>query len=133
MKNEELKKLLKEKGLTNQQIDNLLGNKSYWDNRFEQLQVAQINMAADYYATLDEQFNKACSNIQADIEKWYMRFSNNEGITLAEARRMNKAPDERERLKAAELIGKRYAMWTDKLEANVQQQVVFTNEQELED
>ena len=87
MKNEELKKLLKEKGLTNQQVDNLLSNKVYWDNRFEQLQVAQINMAADYYATLDKQFNKACSNIQADIEKWYMRFANNEGITLSEARR----------------------------------------------
>lgn len=87
MKNEELKKLLKEKGLTNRQIDNLLSNKVYWDNRFEQLQVAQINMAADYYATLDKEFNKACSNIQADIEKWYMRFANNEGITLAEARR----------------------------------------------
>ena len=87
MKNEELKKRLKEKGLTNQQIDNLLGNKVYWDNRFEQLQVAQINMAADYYATLDKQFNRACSNIQADIEKWYMRFADNEGITLAEARR----------------------------------------------
>ena len=87
MKNEALIKLLKDKGLTDEQINNLLSNKAYWDKRFEQLQIAQINMAANYYATLDEQFNKACANIQADIEKWYMRFANNEGITLAEARR----------------------------------------------
>ena len=87
MKNEELIKLLKDKGLTDEQINNLLGDKAYWDKRFEQLQAAQINMAVDYYATLDKQFNKACANIQADIEKWYMRFANNEGITLSEARR----------------------------------------------
>lgn len=87
MKNEELIKLLKDKGLTDEQINNLLGNKTYWDKRFEQLQATQINMAADYYITLDKEFNKACANIQTDIEKWYMRFANNEGITLAEARR----------------------------------------------
>lgn len=87
MKNEALIKLLKEKGLTDEQINNLLGNKAYWDKRSEQLQIAQINMAAHYYATLDKEFNKACANIQADIEKWYIRFANNEGITLAEARR----------------------------------------------
>lgn len=87
MMNEELIKLLKEKGLTDEQINNLLGNKVYWDNRFEQLQAVQINMAADYYANLEKQFNKACANIQADIKKWYMRFADNEGITLLEAKR----------------------------------------------
>lgn len=55
------------------------------------------------------------------------------GDGCSEARRMDKAPDEKERIKAAELIGKRYSMWTDKVEANVQQQVVFCDEQELED
>ncbi|WP_082238799.1 terminase small subunit [Niameybacter massiliensis] len=38
-----------------------------------------------------------------------------------------------DRTKCAELLGKRYRMWTDKVEANVQQQVVFCDEQELED
>jgi phage terminase small subunit len=55
------------------------------------------------------------------------------GDGCSEARRIDKAPDEKERIKAAELIGKRYSMWTDKVEANVQQQVVFCDEQELED
>lgn len=38
-----------------------------------------------------------------------------------------------DRTKAAELLGKRYRLFTDKIEANVQQQVVFCDEQELED
>lgn len=38
-----------------------------------------------------------------------------EGEGYSSAKRMDKAPDEREKLKAAELIGKRYGMFTDKL------------------
>lgn len=38
-----------------------------------------------------------------------------------------------DRTKAAELLGKRHRLFTDKIEANVQQQVVFCDEQELED
>mgnify|MGYP000892170392 CR=1 FL=1 len=37
------------------------------------------------------------------------------GDGCSDARRMMKLPDERERLKAAELIGKRYGMFTDKV------------------
>ena len=37
------------------------------------------------------------------------------GDGRSDARRMMKLPDERERLKAAELIGKRYGMFTDKV------------------
>lgn len=35
------------------------------------------------------------------------------------ARTMGKAPDEKERLKAAELLGKRYGIYTDKVEQQV--------------
>lgn len=38
-----------------------------------------------------------------------------------------------DRNKAAEQLGKRYKLWTDKVEAEVTQQVVFTDESELED
>ena len=37
------------------------------------------------------------------------------GEGCSEARTMEKAPSEKERLKAAELLGKRYALFTDKL------------------
>lgn len=37
------------------------------------------------------------------------------GMGTSEARTMQKAPDEKERLKAAELLGKRYGLYTDKI------------------
>lgn len=41
------------------------------------------------------------------------------GDGCSEARAIHKAPDEKERLKAAELLGKRYGLYTDKVEADV--------------
>ena len=41
------------------------------------------------------------------------------GEGYSEARTMQKAPDEKERLKAAELLGKRYGLYTDKVEQQV--------------
>ena len=43
----------------------------------------------------------------------------NIGDFCSEARTMQKAPDEKERLKAAELLGKRYGLYTDKIEQQV--------------
>lgn len=43
----------------------------------------------------------------------------NIGDYTSKARTINKAPDEKERLKAAELLGKRYGLYTDRLEAEV--------------
>lgn len=39
------------------------------------------------------------------------------GEGCSSAARITKAPDEKERLKAAELLGKRYSLFTDKVEA----------------
>ena len=41
------------------------------------------------------------------------------GDYLTEARRMKKAPDEKERLKAAELLGKAHQMFTDKVQQDI--------------
>lgn len=41
------------------------------------------------------------------------------GDGCSEARAMQKAPDEKERLKAAELLGKRYGLYTEKVETDV--------------
>lgn len=41
------------------------------------------------------------------------------GEGCSEARRMQKRPEERERLKAAELLGKRYGLFTDRVESDV--------------
>lgn len=48
------------------------------------------------------------------------------GEGCSEARTMEKAPSEKERLKAAELLGKRYALFTDKVETDVDMDLNIT-------
>ena len=52
---------------------------------------------------------------------------------LGEELRTTRKPTIKDRMKASELLGKRYRMWIDKVEANVNQQVIFEGESELED
>lgn len=54
------------------------------------------------------------------------------GEGLSEARTIQKAPSEKDRLKAAELIGKRYGIYTDKVQADISVPV-FVGEDELEE
>lgn len=55
------------------------------------------------------------------------------GDYMTEAREMQKAPDEKERLKAAELLGKRYGIYTDNNKLTVQLPVLFEGEDEIAD
>ena len=52
---------------------------------------------------------------------------------LGEELRTTRKPSIKDRMKASELLGKRYRMWVDKVEANVNQQVIFEGEELLED
>lgn len=49
------------------------------------------------------------------------------GEGYSEARAFDKAPDEKERLKAAELIGKRYGIFTDKVNLEVEPVVIVND------
>lgn len=55
------------------------------------------------------------------------------GDGCSEAKLIQKAPDERERLKAAELLGKRHSLFTDKIQADVAIPVVISGCDDLED
>ena len=55
------------------------------------------------------------------------------GDGCSEARCMKKAPDEKERLKAAELLGKRYGMFSDKVDVSGAIPVVISGAEQLED
>ena len=55
------------------------------------------------------------------------------GDFMSEARLINKELSAKDKLKAAELLGKRYRLFIDKVEANVNQTVVFEGEDELDD
>ena len=52
---------------------------------------------------------------------------------LGEELRTTRKPTIKDRMKASELLGKRYRMWVDKVEADVSQQVIFEGEDMLED
>lgn len=49
------------------------------------------------------------------------------GDGCSEARQMNKAPDEKERLKAAELLGKRYGLFKDSVSLDVEQVIIHND------
>lgn len=55
------------------------------------------------------------------------------GEGCSEAQLVEKPPDEKERLKAAELLGKRYGLYTDKVDVGGTVPVVISGEDELED
>ena len=57
----------------------------------------------------------------------------NIGDFTSEARTMKKAPDEKERLRAAELLGKRYGLYKDKVDVEGAIPVVISGADDLED
>ena len=52
---------------------------------------------------------------------------------LGEELRTTRKPTIKDRMKASELLGKRYKLFTDKVEANINQQVIFEGEEDIED
>ena len=58
-----------------------------------------------------------------------------EGVGMGESQavKVQKAPDEKERLKAAELIGKRYGLYSEKVSIDGVVPVVISGEDKLED
>lgn len=116
------KKTAKDIGCENLAKPNI---KNYIDERLEQISSERIADAKEVMEYLTRIMRGQ------DIEEVIV--VEGEGDGCSSARKMDKALNQKDRIKAAELIGKRYSMWTDKVEANVQQQVVFCDEQELED
>ena len=56
-----------------------------------------------------------------------------EGDGCSSARTIKKDMSAKDRNKAAELLGKRYRLFTDRIEADVNQTVIFEGEDEIED
>lgn len=60
----------------------------YWKERFRQLEEAQNDISASKIREMQERFEKAQAAISGKINAWYQRFAANNGISMAEARRM---------------------------------------------
>ena len=63
-------------------------NKNYWQGRFEQLEKASHQEAMKTYSEIEQYFIQAQKEIEKDINSWYVRFANNNEISMKEAKRL---------------------------------------------
>lgn len=71
-------------------------DKKYWQKRAEQVAGRQFEKTDDYISTIAQEYEKALSSIEKDIESFYIRFSENNEITMTEARRLLKTKELKE-------------------------------------
>ena len=63
-------------------------NSDYWKGRFEQLEEASHKKAEAVYASIENSYIQAQKEIESKINNWYVRFANNNQITINEAKRL---------------------------------------------
>jgi SPP1 gp7 family putative phage head morphogenesis protein len=63
-------------------------NSEYWKKRFELLEQSQNQQGLDCYADLEKQYREAQKQIEGQISVWYQRFADNNGVSMADARKM---------------------------------------------
>lgn len=63
-------------------------NSEYWKKRFELLEQSQNQKSIQCYADIERQYRQAQQQIEGQIAAWYQRFADNNGVTLADARKM---------------------------------------------
>ncbi len=63
-------------------------NSDYWKLRFSQLESAQNQDGAAVRAELERQYRRAERELEGKISAWYQRLAVNNGVSMAEARRM---------------------------------------------
>ncbi len=81
--------------------------KKYIDEKLD-----EISSAKTAEATEVMQYLTSVMRGESSAEVVVVEF---QGDGFSQAKRIEKAPDEKERLKAAELLGKRYGLFTDKV------------------
>lgn len=63
-------------------------NDDYWQKRFELLEQAAHQQGVQCYADVEKQYRQAQKTLEGQIAAWYQRFADNNGVTLADAKRM---------------------------------------------
>ena len=82
--------------------------KDYMDERLKQIEDERIADASEVLKYLTSVLRGESQSEIVVVE--------GDGMGESTARRMKKAPDEKEKLKAAELLGKRYTLFADKVD-----------------
>lgn len=65
-------------------------SKDYWKSRMEELENEQYRRSMEYYKDVQGQFAQAEKAMQADIERWYRRLADNNGISYTAAKKLLK-------------------------------------------
>ena len=71
-------------------------NSDYWQGRFEQLEKASHQEALNTYSHIEQSFEQAQREIERNINNWYVRFANNNQITITEAKKILNANELKE-------------------------------------
>ena len=99
--------------------------RGYIDERLKQLEDKRI-------AKADEVLKYLTSVMRNEVKEEVVVVEG-KGDGCSSARTIKKDMSAKDRNKAAELLGKRYRLFTDRIEADVNQTVIFEGEDELED
>lgn len=102
-----------------------IGVKAYIDERIEQL-------ASDRVANAKEVIEYLTSVLRGTSESELVVIEGT-GMGESEAKHLLKRPDEKERLKAAELLGKRYGIFNDKLSIEGAIPIIICGEDKIEE
>lgn len=65
-----------------------MNNPDYWKQRFIQLEAAQNKIGAETYEEIGMLYRRAIKDIESKIALWYQRLSVNNGVSMAEARKL---------------------------------------------
>lgn len=68
-------------------------NAEYWKQRFTQLEAAQNRKGAVAYLEIEKQYKAAQNELEAQLARWYQRFADSNGISLAQAKQWLKGQD----------------------------------------
>lgn len=68
-------------------------NAEYWKQRFTQLEAAQNRKGTGAYLEIEKQYKAAQNELEAQIARWYQRFADSNGISLAQAKQWLKGQD----------------------------------------
>lgn len=99
--------------------------KNYIEEQLEKLHSAKIADAQEVLEYLTSVLRGESQSTEIVIEGC--------GDGVSEARTIKKEPSEKDRLKAGELLGKRFGMWNDKMNVNLNLPVFYEGEDSLED
>lgn len=63
-------------------------NSEYWQGRFDQVEQSANNKSVRYVNKLEKKYTRAAKDIDTKINAWYQRLADNNGVSVAEAKKL---------------------------------------------